>query len=294
MKTLTLAALFVMTVGSVQAARFDHPCEIIYYEINKKENTSGYTMEDFLTCKEEFGTTKLIKKAEKYKKSVADRLEEVERRITESEAVARGERAGKVIQSFDLDELVNHRKNVLRVPFTSYVLLTKKDKEYKTSPDTVCEKLGFLKSVAHQESKQIAARSMSEIKNAPERVLEMRPSGLFRNAKDIVHTINRERPSRNEWMEFRYFTSISCEREIKEGEVVQDFEIDVEGIRRQVERDLSAPDLDDDVRAILSIGRNESVRRSGYGENRRSEEDEDNARWEPRIDRDDFFIVVPE
>ncbi len=293
MKALMAAALVMVSGASVQAASFEHPCEIVYYELNKKENTSGYTMEDFLTCKEQFGTTKLIKRAEEYKKTVADRLEEVERRIEESEAVARGERAGKIVQSFDLDQMLNHPKNLLRVPFTGFVRLTKKDKEYETSADKVCETLGFEKAITSTQSQRINARSMRDLENAPERVFEMRPAALFRKAKDIVHTFNRERPSRNDWMEFSYYTNISCEREIAAGERVQDFEIDVEAIRRQVERDISAPDLDSDVRAILSIGRSESERRTRVGEDV-GFDDEDT--WRPRRydDEDNFFIVRPE
>ena len=41
MKVLMVATLVMMTGASVQAARFEHPCEIVYYEINKKEKTSG-------------------------------------------------------------------------------------------------------------------------------------------------------------------------------------------------------------------------------------------------------------
>lgn len=292
MKALMAATFVLITSASVQAANFDHPCEVVYYEINKKESTSGYTMEDLLTCKEQFGTTKLIKKAEAYKKSIADRLEEVEKRIKESEAAARGERAGKIIRTFDLDQMTNHRSNILRVPFTSYVHLTKKDKEYETSADKVCEKLGFESAVSSSQSETIAARSMSEIQNAPERVLEMRPGGFFRSAKDIVHTINKKRPSKNDWMEFRYFTEISCERTLKEGEVAQDFEIDIEAIRRQVEKDIAAPELDRDVRAILSIGRSESERRVGEDQGERLMGDDDS--WRPSYDKDNFFIVVPE
>lgn len=292
MKRLMVATLVMITAASVQAARFDHPCEIVYYEINKKENTSGYTMDDFLTCKEQFGTTKLIEKAEKYKKKIADRLEEVERRIKESEAVARGERAGKIVRSFDLDQMINHKKNILRMPFTSFVRLTKKDKEYETSADKVCEKLGFDKSVASAESGDIAARSMREIKDAPARVLEMRPAGFFRKAKDIVHTFNKDRPSRNDWMEFRYFTEVSCERQLKEGEIAQDFEIDIDAIRHQVERDISAPELDRDVRAILSISRPESER--VVGESRSGGFDQNDESWRGDYERDNFFLVKPE
>jgi hypothetical protein len=172
MKALMAVALVMVSGASVQAASFEHPCEIVYYEINKEDNTTGYTMEDFLTCKEQFGTTKLIKRAEEYKKTVADRLEEVERRIQESESLARGERAGKIVQSFDLDEMLNHPKNLLRVPFTGFVRDTKKDKEYETSADKVCETLGFEKSISSTQSRLINARWKRELENAPERVFE--------------------------------------------------------------------------------------------------------------------------
>ena len=291
MKTLIGLTLALVTIVPVSAQSFTHPCEIIYYEINKRDNTSGYTMDDFLTCKKEFGTTKLIKRAEKYKQSVADRVDEVERRILESEAAARGERAGKIIQSFDLRGMSRHPKNILRIPFASHVWDANKDKTYKTPADAVCKKLGFESSVTSSESALISAGDREALRDAPERILEMRQSGFLRNAEDIVYTFNAERPSRNKRIMFKYFTEISCERQVAEGEQIQDFEIDIEAIRRQVERDVDAPDLDDDVRAILSIGRQESRETNkSVGEDYVDEDDRDNGRWEPTIDRDDFFI----
>lgn len=294
MKTLIGLTLAMVTIVPVSAQSFTHPCEIIYYEINKKENTSGYTMDDFLTCKKEFGTTKLITRAEKYKKSVADRVDEVEKRILESEAVARGERAGKIVQTFDLRGMSRHPKNVLRIPFASEVWDADKDKTYKTSPDKVCKKLGFESSVASAESAQISAGNRNALRDAPERILEMRAAGFLRNAEDIVYTFDAERPSHNKRIMFRYFTEITCERTLAEGETIQDFEIDIEAIRRQVERDVKAPDLDDDVKAILSIGRQESrdVRKS-VGEDYDDGESRNDNHWEPEINRDDFFLVSP-
>ena len=294
MKTLIGLTFAMVTLGPVMATDFTHPCEIIYYEINKKNNTSGYTMDDFLTCKKEFGTTKLIKKAEEYKKSVADRVDEVERRIIESQEAARGERAGKIVQTYDLRGMSRHPKNILRMPFASHVWDAEKDKTYETPADKVCEKLGFDSAVASSESALISAGDREALREAPERILEMRQAALFRKAEDIVYTFNAERPSRNKRIMFRYFTELTCERQVQAGEQIQDFEIDIEAIRRQVERDVDAPDLDADVRAILSIGRQESIETDkGIGEVYDDGESDDDKHWEPEVNRDDFFIVSP-
>jgi hypothetical protein len=294
MKTLFGLTLAMVITVPVSAQSFTHPCEVIYYEINKKNNTSGYTMSDFLNCKEEFGTTKLIKKAEKYKKSVADRVDEVERRIIEAQETARGERAGKIVQSYDLRGMSRHPKNILRVPFASHVWDAEKDKTYETPADKVCQKLGFESAVASSESALISAGDREALRDAPEKILEMRQPALFRKAKDIVYSFNAERPSRNKRIMFRYFTEITCERQVQEGEQIQDFELDIEAIRRQVERDTEAPELDDDVKAILSIGRQESIETNkGLGEDYDDGYNNDDGHWEPEIDRDDFFIVSP-
>ncbi len=292
MKTLFgLAALLALGSPSVLANSYTHPCEVIYYEINKgTENTSNFSMEDFLICKEEFGTTRLITKAERYKGSVADRVDEVEKRILESQAVARGERSGRIVQSYDYDQLMNHRKNILKAPLTSSIWFADKDKTYETSADRVCEFLGFEKSVTSSQSARISSGDREALRDAPDRIFEMRPARGFSGPKNNVYDLNKVRPSHNVRMIFQYYTSVTCERQILQGEIPQDFELDIEAIRAQVERDVNAPKLDEEVKAILSIGR-ESSRRidNSVGENY----DDEDISWSPSIRKDDFFIVVP-
>jgi hypothetical protein len=292
MKTLFgLAALLALGSPSVLANSYTHPCEVIYYEINKgTENTSNFSMEDFLICKEEFGTTRLITKAERYKGSVADRVDEVEKRILESQAVARGERSGKIVQSYDYDQLMNHRKNILKAPLTSSIWFADKDKTYETSADKVCEFLGFEKSVTSSQSARISSGDRDALRDAPDRIFEMRPARGFSGPKNNVYDLNKVRPSHNVRMIFQYYTSVTCERQILQGEIPQDFELDIEAIRAQVERDVNAPKLDEEVKDILSIGRE----RSRTIDNSVGEDyDDEDISWSPSIRKDDFFIVVP-
>lgn len=287
-----LVTLLAIGSPALMANSFTHPCEVIYYEINKGEdNTSNYTMEDFLICKEQFGTTRLIKKAEKYKESVALRVDEVEKKILETQAVARGERAGKIIQVFDYDAIVNSRKNIMKAPLTSSIWFADNDKTYETKPDKVCEFLGYEKSLSSSVSEQISSGNREALKDAPDRIFEMRPARGFSNAKNNVYDLNKVRPSHNVRMIFQYYTSITCERTILQGEIPQDFELDIEAIRAQVERSVDAPNLDEEVKEILSIGRARSRNiNKDLGEDFVEESDD---RWSPEIRRDDFFIVVP-
>lgn len=289
--SLTFAMAFALPAA---AQSFTHPCEVIYYEINKRENTSGYTMDDFLTCKKEFGTTRLIDRAEEYKKSVTDRVDEVARRQAEMVEVARGERSGKIVQSFDLRGISRHPENTMRMPFASYVddRSNNRSKVYETPAELVCKKLGYEKAISSSQSPLISAGDLNELKNHPERILELRKKRFASqnnpNRNPIVHSFNSESHRGNPLILFRYFTAITCERTLAEGEQVQDFELDIEAIRRQVERDVEAPELDDDVRAILSIGNTQSSTLD-----KRVDDTDRNTRddhWEPNIDRDDFFI----
>lgn len=289
MKNLLLTGLLALTGTSVMAS-FDHPCEIIYYEINKKNNTSGYTMEDFLTCKDQFGDTRLIRKAEKYKKQAEERLSEIERKVEESAAVARGERAGKIIKHFSLEDMIESKKNVLGVPYASYVWLADKDKTYETKPDIICGALGFDKALSSRQSQQFSSGSRDQLKDAPDRIFEFRDNTWSKD-ETIVHTLNKERPSRNTRMYFKYFTEITCEREIKAGETVQDFDLDMDAIMAAVEREVDAPDLDDDVRRILSL--NPEVSNAGRKSSQDMIEGEREEEWTPTYNQNDFFIVTP-
>lgn len=294
MKTLVLFGLFVLS-SSVMAS-FEHPCEIIYWEINKKNNTSGYTMEDYLHCKDQFGDTKLIRKAEKYKKEAADRLAEIERKVQESAAVARGERAGKIIQHFDMEQMMEKQVNgaafAAFVGFADDVGGIKKANEIE--PKTVCMQLGFTDAVSSTKSRRLSAGNRSQLRDQeglPEAIFGVVKEGTFSSKKPRVFTLNKDRPSRNARIFFEYYTSIACEREIKAGESVQEFDIDIEKIMRAVEKEVDAPDLDDDVKRILSLG--PEIADKG----RRSSEDriegERYEEWQPNIGGDDFFVVQP-
>jgi hypothetical protein len=278
-------------------ASFDHPCEIIYWEINKKNNTSGYKMEDYLTCKDQFGDTKLIRKAEKYKKEAADRLAEIQAKVEESAAVARGERSGKIIQHFNMEEMMS--KQINGAAYAAFVGFSDGfggiEKANEIEPKTVCTQMGFDDAVSSTKSGRLSAGNRSQLRDQedlPEAIFGVvKEKGLFASAKPRTFTINKDRPSRNARIFFEYYTSIACERTIKPGETVQDFDIDIDRIMAAVEREVAAPKLDDDVKRILSLG--PEIANNARKSSEESIEGERYEEWEPNIGGDDFFVVQP-
>lgn len=301
MRTLVgIGFLLSLATPVAFAAPFDHPCEIVYYEINKSNNTSGYTMEDYLTCKDQFGDTKLIRKAEKYKEESQAYLSELDKRIEESKAVARGERAGKIIQSFDLEQMM--AKNINGAAYASFVGFVNDNgeikRENKIEAKEVCGYLGFDDAVASRSSQRISAGNRSQLQEEgiPDAIFGVVKEKLFGSKQPRTFELNKQRPSRNARIFFEYFESVTCERVIKAGEDVQEFELDIEAIRRAVENDLDAPDLDEDVKLILSLGvtvSNENRDGGNKGLGEVEEEVSEDENWEPSINKNDFFIVVP-
>ena len=88
MNTLTMS-LFFMGLGilgpDVQAAPFDHPCEVLYWKMNREEDASQRDLLErrFSTCVDQFGETKLIKEAKDYLRESNDYAVEVEKKIEE-------------------------------------------------------------------------------------------------------------------------------------------------------------------------------------------------------------------
>lgn len=259
-KKLIIIGALVAPIA-VSAAPFDHPCEVVYWEINKPNPTGKFTLENYNTCIDQFGDTKLIRDAETYKEKVLKREQSIEERLENNAAIAKGEREGKIVISFGLDSLLDHPKNPTQMHYAYEVYNWDKDKTYKTEPDALCKQLGFDSSVGHTISASIDDGSRRDLEDAPTQILELRKKGLFSGGgiEPIVHTLHKS-PARNAGNKINFYTSVTCERLIKMGEAIQDFDIDMEAIRIALEQDLTAPKLKDEVARILSLGRMTAAR----------------------------------
>ncbi len=263
MKTLSLS-LLAMGIGlwtpSIQAAPFDHPCEVLYWKMNKEEDSSQRSLLNrrFSTCVDQFGETKLIKEAKEYLRDSVDHEAKVEEQVQEQIEIAKGKRSGKIVVELSEEEIINHENNPLGAPLVSDSEIFEKGKikTYETSADNVCKYLGYDKSIDHRKSDLYDSGKRSDRSEMPAEALELRKKGFFGGFKTepIVHRV-ADRKKLSYGFAYRYYTSISCEREIKEGEDMQDFDIDINEITRVVNAKMEPPKLKDDVARILSLSR---------------------------------------
>lgn len=295
MKTLSLS-LLVMGMGlfapSLQAAPFDHPCEVLYWKMNKETDRSKKELLQtrFSTCVDQFGETKLIKEAKQYLRDSVDHAKEVERKVEEQVEIAKGKRSGKIVTELDESEILNHEKNPLGAPLVSdsEIFENGKIKKYETTPDQICKYLGYDKSVDYRKSDLFDSGKRSDRNKMPEEALELRKKGIWGGFKTepIVHRVaDRNRLSYG--FAYRYYTKLSCEREIKEGESIQDFDIDINEIERVISSQLEPPHLDEDVARILSLRKSRPEKSMGEEESYDRGDDEFRTRkWD-----DNPFVI---
>jgi len=298
MNTLKLSLLFMglsLLGPGLQAAPFDHPCEVLYWKVNREEDPAERDLlkRRFSTCVDQFGETDLIKEAKDYLRETNDYAADVQAKIDEQLEIAKGERAGKVVQELDEDEILNHENNPLGAPLVSRSTIfsgRKSPKEYETKADAVCKYLGYDRSTGHTESRQFDNGSRKDRSEMPEEVLELRRKGFFGGFQQepIVHRA-ADHNSLDYGIAFRYYTSLTCEREVLEGETLQNFEVDIDEVTRAVRSQMEPPKLDDEVARILSLNRSSSDANE-IGEDR---EENIERRYGPKEWDSNPFIYTP-
>ena len=281
MKTMAMSLFFFgasLVMPSIQAAPFDHPCEVLYWKMNRAEETqeSELLQRRFSTCVDQFGETELIRDAKDYLRRTNDYAVDVEKKIEEQAEVARGERAGKIVNELSEEEMLNYEINPLGAPLVSTATIfraRKNPKTYETNADDVCKYFGYDRSTAFTQSRQYDNGDRSDRAEMPEEVLELRRKGFFSGFKQepIVHRA-KDHNSLDYGIAFRYYTSVTCEREVAAGESIQNFDVDMDEIGRAVRSQMEPPHLDDEVARILSLNRNTRPE-SELGEDRREDED---------------------
>ena len=342
MKKLTLLGLVLGTglLGSQVYAQYSHPCENIYWEINRAATHDSFETEydrsDYLSCLEfqeaigQTGETSLIKKAEAYKKKVADREEKIEALIEQRKEVARGERAGKIVKTFSEEELRSVSKGILKgAPAVSsatvYITRTGRreveNEKIKSDPNVVCKALGFEKSLGYTEGEEFeqGIRNDREEMDFDKINIMMTVDKFFGGKETVVFQQdvtsdsvaykkgwdNDEAPetyvaSKNddykkaEWhsYNFRLFSSLECEREIEAGEELQDFEINIGDIEKAVNDEVDRPTLTDEVAQLLSLDDYKPGSRANRAVADGSRRKSEDV-WKPRDYGESEFIYKP-
>lgn len=291
--TIGLLAILI-SVPYAQAETFSHPCEQVYYDLHTKEDDSAFDLNYLLNCQDTFGESKTIKKAEEHKRALEDRLDKVEKRIQERIAVAKGDRQGKLVRTFDVEDMKSHPKNVLRDAIAKKVIVINTDdsrKEHEISDNHVCKFFGYDKATNSMVSREVFARSSEKMETAPKTLLEFRKTGVFGLGK--VEPKRYDFEKKKPYMYFSYFTSLTCERNVQDGDVIEDFEIDVESVRAQVEAEIKYPEADEDVLRILGMSRSAAEEIDDFQATYGEQEEEES--WKaPSVGGDDFFIVTPQ
>lgn len=290
MKTLTLS-LLAMGMGLfapvLQAAPFDHPCEVLYWKMNREDDVAKRELLNrrFSTCVDQFGETDLIKEAKEYLRKSADHEAAVEKKIKEQIEIAKGERSGQIIKKLTLDEIINSEKNPLGTPLVSNATIYKAGEDpekYETSADEICKYLGYEKGVNFTKSATLDNGDRSDREKMPEEVLELRKGGFFSGykIKPIVHRAKNANQL-DYGIAFSYYTSLTCERKIKKGEAIQNFDINLAEITSVVNSKMQPPHLDDEVARILSLKRS-NPKASVVGENfgQRQEDGFHSTKWD--------------
>jgi len=274
--------LFAAIPVSVVAQPFQDNCEVLYWEMNKE--APKITLEQYLGAGCGDSSSSLIRKAERYKTAALRREQEIEQKLKERIAAAEGKRAGKVVRTFDSSDFGSIAENPLNAPIVSRIVIFKsngKTKTYETSPNHLCEKLGYEKSLNKVYSRELSDGKYADKEFLPERLIEFRERSTFRNPRIVIHSFND--PDRDYGMEFQTFESITCEKTRLANEPIEDFEVDVEAIRRALEEEVKAPGITDDVERILSLNRSTPARiENELGEDRtKSSDDSDDDGYSP-------------
>lgn len=295
--------LIFLTLGSIQvSAKYEHPCERLYWKFHSdKEVKSDEDVSEFENrlkkCKELYGKSNLIEKAERYNDEVADRNNKVKAEISKSISVAKGEKSeGQFIKSFNLLEMM--KKQVNNAAYAAFIGFPRNDGKIKRnviSAKSVCTEFGYDDAISSTKSERMSATNKDMISNeeVPGAIFgKVKEPGFFKNSKPRVFDLKKDRVMRNPRIFFEYFTSITCVKKIQEGERVPDIEISneyIEQITTAIEERIKPPRLDTDVKAILSIDD------SNRSEKKTESLSQDSDGWKPTSygDDRDHFIYTP-
>ncbi len=138
--------------------------------------------------------------------------------------------------------------------------------------DLICKQLGYEKALSFTTTKMFDEYNSDDYKKAPRAVM-LRKNWLG-NLKPEVFDV-KERSSRDHGLEYSVIKSIRCERKRNKDEPVSEFEVDMDELRKIIEEEIKAPELDEDVARALGIKVNDSNRSEGKDsddEDQRSEQ----------------------
>ena len=282
--------LLAISPLSVLAQSYSNNCEFLYWAMNK-ENPE-ITLEQYQNAQCQTNDTRLIRRAERYKLESLERDQKIEDMLQERIASARGERSGKVVRRFeesDFNMIPENPTGMAVVGKITIIRHNKRDKNYETSPDHLCKKLGYEKSLEASYNVEISDDNARQREIMPDRLIEFREVRGFRNAS----TENHDLTDRNKGygVIFQTFASVTCEKTRLANDPVEEFEIDIEALRRTLQSEVDAPELDEDVERILSLGRSTPQKiDNDLGENDADASDEDEYRPTTWDSNDNPFV----
>ena len=286
---LSLLALVFATPSMVHAgkfeAHFEHPCEIAYYRYMLEEASH----EKYLKCLKAFpNKTKLLKSVEKYDRALEKRIKKVEKIVEERELAAKEKRAAKYVKTFTMEDMLDSDNNPLGIPYAAEVVRYKNNGKIETEEvdeEKICKELGFESAVegSVKKSRRFDDGIKADREEAPKQVYEIYSS--WGSKKVRVLSLDAFR-NRDHGLAFSYFMELGCERNLKDGEEIQDFVVDIELIKRQVEREIDAPELTHDMKKIMGMlentdNGNRDEDEDRYGERREEREEDEEEEWTP-------------
>tara|TARA_R110002072_G_scaffold534_2_gene3585 strand:+ start:120187 stop:121080 length:894 start_codon:yes stop_codon:yes gene_type:complete len=284
-KALPVLMIAAMPFSSVSAN--SEACEYILRDLNG-DNSKGYTEANYQTCIAQFGKSKKIKTYEEYKADLEKWEKEVEEALAKKKDKLE-EEASKVVRvEFKKEDLMSHPDNFLKMPYVASFVTYKNGKAEKeeVDKDLICKQLGFETSLSHSASRIFDDGRKADRDNAPKAVRVYEKGFFGKKEKADVFDL-KDFNSRDHGLAFNVLESIKCERKRKKGEEVSEFEIDMDELKRIIEQEMKAPELDEDVALALNISRRASKQVGEDKEDIAREESDD--RYRDNFDSDSLM-----
>lgn len=279
-KTILTSVPFLLLLFSVNVQAENHPCEVLYRDLHTNPNTQ-YTDADLKTCLAAFKDSlpKSFKKYKEYEDDLIQWEKDVDEALAKRKDELVKEAAKNVRVELSGDALKKHPANVMKMDFvSSYVKWdSNRPDRNDVNKDLICQQLGYEKALSFTTSKMYDEYNSDDYKKAPRAVM-LRKNWLG-NLKPEVFDV-KERNSRDHGLEYSVIESIKCERTRKKDEPVSEFEVDMDQLRKMIEEEIKAPELDEDVARALGININDSDRSEG------KDSDDDN---EDEDEKDDSY-----
>ncbi len=284
MKKIVLSVFFLVST----AVCAEHACEIVFREFRAERATENQLQH----CYGRLGKPQSVQDAEAY----LDNMKIYEGKLKEKEVeilqAMSSERAGVIVQKLGFNGIVKRNKEALALPMAMAAKVIfhkrKSDVEHEMTPDRACRELGFDKSIKEPKVKtlyeysELTREYKKKKAEVPQYISVYCEGGFFK--KKGIGTVDMKSHSgevcgvdlNESEVSFDVYTELTCQRNKKEGETIQDFIVDPNAIRDAAEDALKneRPKLSKEAARVLDIERRTSERKAGE----KIEDDEEKAK----------------